>query len=249
MNRFSHLLHPLQQVNADLIRIDVNVLADDLAAAAVVCRRLFEHAGANRRHLRTMVRAGDRGHQVSAESGTCGGQKSVFINIQTGAVRGEAGVQRAGYPGSHVAAVVRRSVEDDKRSMFPDQRLHGIGLCVGVVGVVFIALHQQYLVRAVGDGLLCDRLCILAQNHGDQPGSQLIRHGAARTQQLIANVLCDTVFSLYINPKIFIFHGMLPPNLRVVRRRTTALSVSLPLLFHPDSRSSCHSFRGEACRS
>ena len=97
----------------------------------------FRHrqdAGAHSRHLGTVVERVDRAQQRAPEGRARRRQRAVGVDIEPGAVGGEAGEQRCRHRASKVAAQRRRAQQQDFRLIGIDDIGQGLG--VGSIAVV-----------------------------------------------------------------------------------------------------------------
>ena len=141
-----------------------------------------------------MIGAEDGGHQVAAEGGTGPSHvAALLVDVQAGAVGGQAGLQAAADTGAQIAAVVGGADEHAGGAVLLHQSAQGDGVSVsGVVGVLG-AVHHDHLVSAVLRGSLHSLVHAAADDHGHQGAALLAGHHLTRSQQLNANVLGGAV--------------------------------------------------------
>ena len=148
-----------------------DLLNDGLLGAGFVKRLGLHNAGAHGGHLRTEARADDGGHQVAAEGRAGHLEVGVFlklgvvhidvrgfaqevlvlldIDIEVGAVGGQAGVQAGRAARAKVAAEVGRADEDDLGLFVHDEIAQGLGVAVGGVVLQQRAVDVKDAVGAV----------------------------------------------------------------------------------------------------
>ena len=141
-----------------------------------------------------MIGAEDGGHQVAAEGGTGPGHvAALLVDVQAGAVGGQAGLQAAADAGAQIAAVVGGADEHAGGAVLLHQGAQGDGVGVGGVVGVLGAVHHDHLVGAVLRGGLHGGVHIAADDHGHQSAALLAGHHLAGGQQLDAHVLRGAV--------------------------------------------------------
>ena len=133
VNELLSALLDVEHLNMDVVgsQSGRNILDDDLVSTGLIERLHLHDAGADGGHLRAEARADDGSHQVAAECGAGhlqvgvllelgvvhinvgGGAQEVLvlldIDVQMGAVGGQAGVQTGCAAGAEVAAKIGRA--------------------------------------------------------------------------------------------------------------------------------------------
>ena len=242
VDRFiADLVDDFDDLRADVFRRHVDGFARD-GGMSFDGRALVEHAGPDRAHLGTVLRTLDLRHQVAADGGT--GPEDVaglFIDIEFGAVRGEAGLQPAGDAGAEVPPVGRGADEDAGGCVFFNEFDQGDGVRVGRVLFELGAFDHDNLVGAVFVDLFDGGRDVFAEDDRDEVAALLVRHEAAGGQELDADVFGASVGVRFDeHPEVFRFDFHCVRLLIPVRRRCGARSAG-PLPPRPcRSRRSIH---------
>ncbi len=142
-------------------------MLDDPPRGPLDPHRHRQHARAHRRHLRPIVERVDRAQQRAAEGRAGRRQRTVGIDVELGAVRGEAGEQRGRHCAGEVAAERRRAEQQDFRLVGVDELGQHLG--VGFVAVVaeHVGLGDVGEIGAVAEGLRRDTARRLAARPDD----------------------------------------------------------------------------------
>ena len=177
-----HVAQQLDHPGADILFFHMDILADDLSLCLGLLA-LLEDARAHCADLRTVVGAEDGRHQIAAEGRTGPGDiAALLINIQRGAVRGQAGLEAAGYARAKVAAVIGRADQHACRAVFLHERAQRDSISVRAVMSVFRTFDDNDPIRAMRGRRLDRGRYMIADHDGDQCAALLIRHHAAGGQ-------------------------------------------------------------------
>ena len=142
----------------------------DLAVAGGVFLGHFHDPRAHRAHLGTVGAAEDRGHDVAAEGGAGHRQELlVRLDVQAGAVGGQAGLQLGGDHAGQVPAERRRAYQDNLRPDLLAQVNEGAAIDPGKVRAQQRIVHDVDGVAAVGDGLFGDTADTGAEQEPEHP--------------------------------------------------------------------------------
>ena len=182
------LVDDFDDLRADIFLRHMDVFPDD-GRMAFDGLALAEHAGTDRAHLGPVLRTLDLRHQVAADGGT--GPEDVaglFIDVELGAVRGQAGPEPAGDTGAEVPPVGRGADEDAGGRVFRDEFDQCGGVGIGRVVLKFGAFRDDDAVGSVFVDLFDGGGDFFAEDDRDEVAALLVRHHAAGGQQFDADV-------------------------------------------------------------
>ena len=196
-------LDGLQNLDADLVSGEGVIVDFDLAGAGEVRLHLLVHAGTAGAQLGEGEGAKDGGHQVAAEGGTSpGNTASLFVDVQRGAVSGQAGLQTAGHTGAKVAAQRGSAHQHGIGAVLLDSVHDGSGVSVGAVVIIDFVVHDDDLVGAIGEGFLNGLVALVANDQADGLAALDGSQTAAGVQQLQANVSGLAVLGFNKDPQV-----------------------------------------------
>ena len=202
VDRIADLLHDLEDVHIAVVRLEARVELDKLKRSAVFLGSLLHNTGANRSHLRTVVRASDRRDRVAAECRT-GHEKlvvllGVFLACRNGerevadlelrAVCRKAGLNTRRGARAEIAADCGSTNQNDLRLELIDD----LGECVRVrLGSVVLELRivdQNDAVCAVSAELFRFTLDTGTDQNRSHFRVQLLCEVLALTDQFVCNI-------------------------------------------------------------
>jgi hypothetical protein len=135
-----------------------------------------------------VIRAEDGGHDVSAKS-RAGHQQIAAggINLQAGAVRGQAGMDAGRQAGGQIAADGRGAEEQNGRLEQPHRLGQSLGVRLCAVGRQSGIIPQENPVRAVAGQILFQAVQPAAQENGRDPGVQGLGQIPRLAQKFVRN--------------------------------------------------------------
>ena len=151
-------------------------------------------------HLRTVFFAEDRGHDVTASSRTGPFNKSVFFDVQNGAVCAQTGTFTGSHARTKVTAIIRSADKDGVRTIFSNQFCESVGVKFrGIMSKLWITDNVNN-VSAMSDQVLRDVFRIINQEDSPNTLMAFIGHFSNFAEQFVYDMNGFTFVMFAINP-------------------------------------------------
>ena len=141
------------------------------ALATGLALHLLHHTGTNGRHLRTVVRADDGRHQVTAKGGTSHAELGILVligfDVELGAVGCQTRLEAGSDARSQVTANGGSTIEHDAGFAVQDDLANGLGILFAEEVLQLGSINHDNLVGTILDKHLSLVLDALTQQHGN----------------------------------------------------------------------------------
>ncbi len=187
-------------------KVDRN--GNDFALFVIGDTVFLEDIGADGRHLRTMIGAGDGRHDIAAESGACLEQVALFgIEVELRAVGRQARVEDGSDGRREGATDCRGAEEDGLGSEIADGLAESGGLVIVLVVGELRGVQGIDLLGAVVEQFLCEGCTVFGEDDGGQRVAALFGQFRTFGEEFVDDGLHFAIALFGENPNFFIAHN------------------------------------------